>query len=194
MSLTTYKGQQKAPALSPDGSRVAFSWDGPDEGRFSIYVKPLDSPNPVRLTHDNTTDDNYPAWSPDGRWIAFYRNTGDDGAVYIIPSEGGRETRLARGRGDSLVWMRDGSGVIVSDRESGSMPLAAYLVPLERGERRQITHPPDDAMQDHCFSISRYRPTENLSCLRGWPAIPLQTFTRRRSPGTRNGVSLTSTP
>jgi Tol biopolymer transport system component len=154
MSLTTYKGQQKAPALSPDGTRVAFSWDGPDEGRFSIYVKPLDSPNPVRLTNDNTTDDNYPAWSPDGRWIAFYRNTGENGAVYLVASDGGRETRLTPGQGDSLVWTRDGLGVIVGDRESGSKPLAAYLVLLKNGERRQITHPPDDAIEDHCFSIS----------------------------------------
>jgi Tol biopolymer transport system component len=44
--------------------------------------------------------------------------------------------------------------VIVSDRESGSKPLAAYLVLIKSGERRRITHPPDDAIEDHCFSMS----------------------------------------
>jgi Tol biopolymer transport system component len=153
IALTTYKGQQRAPSLSPDGSQVAFSWDGPEEAKFSIYVKALDSPSPRRLTTADA-DDNYPAWSPDGRWIAFYRSAGEDGAVYVIPSEGGRETRLGRAKGDSLVWTRDGSGLIVGDREPNSKPQAAYLISLKNGERRRITHPPDDTVEDHCFSMS----------------------------------------
>jgi len=37
--LTTYPGIAQHPSLSPDGSQVAFSWNGPDEGNFDIYVK-----------------------------------------------------------------------------------------------------------------------------------------------------------
>jgi Tol biopolymer transport system component len=149
IALTTYKGQQRAPSISPEGSRVAFSWDGADEANFSIYVKPLDSPSPMRLTTAGA-DDNYPAWSPDGRRLAFTRN----GQLYIIPAEGGRESRITPASGISVVWTRDGLGIVISDRESDSWPFAAWVVSLRDGSRRQITHPPAGSFGDYNFSLS----------------------------------------
>jgi Tol biopolymer transport system component len=149
IALTTYKGQQRAPSISPDGSRVAFSWDGPDEANFSIYVKPLDSPAPTRLTNTDA-DDNYPAWSPDGRRLAFTRKS----QLYVIPAEGGSESLIGPASGISIVWTRDGSGIVISHRESESAPFAAWLVSLRDGSRQQITHPPAGSFGDYNFSLS----------------------------------------
>ena len=37
--LTTYPGYQQSPSLSPDGSQVAFSWNGPNSDNYDIYIK-----------------------------------------------------------------------------------------------------------------------------------------------------------
>src|SRR5438046_2467843 len=66
--LTTYAGSELYPSFSPDGSQVAFSWNGEKQDNFDIYIKQVEGVAPVRLTTDPAPD-NFPAWSPDGRSI-----------------------------------------------------------------------------------------------------------------------------
>ena len=40
--LTSYPGAELSPTFSPDGSQVAFSWNGPQQDNFDIYVKLVD--------------------------------------------------------------------------------------------------------------------------------------------------------
>jgi dipeptidyl aminopeptidase/acylaminoacyl peptidase len=70
--LTAYPGIQAQPSLSPDGSQVAFSWSGPNEDNYDIYIKLVGPGEPVRLTTAPERDV-APSWSPDGRQIAFLR-------------------------------------------------------------------------------------------------------------------------
>ena len=64
--LTTYPGDVGGGAFSPDGSHVAFSWNGKNQDNYDIYVKVLDAETPLRLTTDGAPD-GFAAWSPDGR-------------------------------------------------------------------------------------------------------------------------------
>ena len=87
--LTAYPGIQAQPSLSPDGSQVAFSWNGPNEDNFDIYVKLVGPGEPVRLT-SAAERDVAPSWSLDGRQIAFLRYTSRQHAsVIVIPALGG---------------------------------------------------------------------------------------------------------
>jgi hypothetical protein len=64
------------PAYSPDGTRIAYSGpitDGTD-GRWAIFVVNVDGTGLQQLT-DPELGDFDPAWSANGDWIAFSRNT-----------------------------------------------------------------------------------------------------------------------
>jgi Tol biopolymer transport system component/DNA-binding winged helix-turn-helix (wHTH) protein len=94
--LTTYPGFQWSPSFSPDETRVAFTWDEPGKRRPSIYVKLIGPSDPIRLTSGEESDF-APAWSPDGRWIAFLRAKGQFSmAIMLIPSLGGTARELVR--------------------------------------------------------------------------------------------------
>ena len=87
-----------------------------------------------------------PRFSPDGRWIAFTRWTGDARDVYVIPSAGGAARRLTfdgNGRPEDdlvLAWTRDGSSIVfLSDHDSPTAKLyQAFAVPLVGGQTRRL--------------------------------------------------------
>ena len=77
--LTSLSGSELGATFSPDGRQVAFAWNGerPDggarpwwQGDWDIYVKFVGSTNMRRLTSGPGLD-LAPAWSPDGREIAY---------------------------------------------------------------------------------------------------------------------------
>ena len=73
--FTTYPGFEAGPTFSPDGGRIAFTWNGPHEDNFDVYVKQIGPGDPQRLTSDPQAD-THPKWSPNGKWIAFLRHAG----------------------------------------------------------------------------------------------------------------------
>ena len=74
--LTAFSGRKGCAAFSPDGDQIAFSWtgDSPHNTARHIYRKSVGASDPVQLTFGGE-DDEWPAWSPDGREIAFVRRT-----------------------------------------------------------------------------------------------------------------------
>src|SRR4029077_5710403 len=115
------------PSLSPDGSMVAFSWNGEKQDNFDIYVKVVDAPNALRLTTDSARD-SAPAWSPDGGKIAFLRNQGPSGEVSVISARGGSEKGITASSGWSVGWTADSSNLLVMDRKSAASPYAGFIV------------------------------------------------------------------
>lgn len=60
-----------APALSPQGDKIAFSAEGPNSLK-ALWVRSLDSFGGQRL--EGTAGAAHPFWSPDGRYIGFFAN------------------------------------------------------------------------------------------------------------------------
>lgn len=160
--LTSYPGSETHPALTLDGTHVAFEWDGAS-GNRDIYVKLVgpDAGDPLRLTTD-PADDYSPSWSVDGRQIAFVRAVSQERASLIsIPALGGTERKIGeffspvmyqamyRGSAGRLVaWMPDGKGFVISHRESNRGPYRLFHVTTETGDIRPVTAPPPESLGD----------------------------------------------
>src|SRR2546428_8766549 len=83
---------------SPDGSQVAFDWSGEQPGTpLNVYVKLIGGGPPLRLTTDEG-EHRSPAWSPDGKSIAYWANHPDGRTgIFLIPPLGGPARLLAAG-------------------------------------------------------------------------------------------------
>jgi serine/threonine protein kinase len=141
-------GQIWGTALSPDGSRVAYQWVAPPEASHNgnddpcgIYVKQVRGGPPVRLTRDET--DRSLAWSPDDRYIAFWRLK--ERAILLVPSIGGPERRIAKldlGGPDwsysGISWTPDARWLVVSTRDSPNEPYGLWLLSVDTGERHRL--------------------------------------------------------
>ena len=154
--LTSLPGNQRDPAISPDGTRVAFVWNGGSGEAYSLYVQLVDSESPLRLTREPGVEDRVPAWSPDGQKLAFTRSTPAGCRILVVPSLGGAERTLGL-CGDRdyrrLAWSPDGAWLAFARRDPASR-LAIELTGVETGERRAVTRPPDGVLGDSSPSFS----------------------------------------
>jgi eukaryotic-like serine/threonine-protein kinase len=150
LPITTYVGQPRAPAFSPDGNEIAFLWDGGTGGDPDVYVKLIGEPTALRLTKVPGPKGG-PVWSPDGRYLAFVRGGGDP-AIFQVPALGGQERRLVslqspisglRPDARQFDWSRDGKLWVVADKLSPDEPRSIFLINLDTGERRRLTSPPE---------------------------------------------------
>jgi Tol biopolymer transport system component/DNA-binding winged helix-turn-helix (wHTH) protein len=144
--FTSFPGLEVSPALSPDGSQVAFAWKGEANDNWDIYLKPIATESLVRLTRDAVTEME-PAWSPDGSQIAFVRRTKTACGIYAITPRGEAERKLTAcqpGNDISLSWSPDGKWLAFTDKTAPAAPAAVFLLALATGERRQLTAPPTD--------------------------------------------------
>ena len=143
--LVTNSGIEGRPAFSPDGSELAFMWNGGEGDQYEVYVKLIgEGGPPVKLTRSPGAYARWPVWSPDGHRIAFIRCSDSGGAaVFVIPSVGGAERKLTEPQScpDSLDWSPDGSLLAFEDKDSAGEPTGIFLVSLETGKRRRLTTP-----------------------------------------------------
>jgi Tol biopolymer transport system component/DNA-binding winged helix-turn-helix (wHTH) protein len=115
--LSTTPGINGFPSFSPDGASLAFASDR--SGTFEIYVRGLDSSaRDVGVTSDGQQNIQ-PAWSPDGRQIA-YVSLGR-GGIWVVPALGGAPRPLTA-FGGRPAWSPD-SATIVFQSQTPTHPL-----------------------------------------------------------------------
>lgn len=149
------------PALSPDGSRVAFVIREPASlgkpgkpGDANIWVVPADASAPARIFAASPTNELLPRWSPDGKHLAFLSNRGEPAEgdeeakdqVYVMRADGGEAEALTSTEGgvEQFRWAPDGTAIAFVARDG--------LTEQERKKRKEK----DDAVHvDHDYKYGR---------------------------------------
>jgi dipeptidyl aminopeptidase/acylaminoacyl peptidase len=110
-----------APQLSPDGKWIAYDASTPDlaanASRSAILLIPS-SGGPSKQITDGKKRDNSPAWSPDGKTIAYISNSDGDDQIYLYDVATGalHKATSVSGGASGFRWLPDGSGfIVVSD-------------------------------------------------------------------------------
>ena len=114
--LTNTGGNDRTPAWSPDGARIAFA--SMRDGNFEIYVMNADGTGQTRVTNDPATDID-PAWDPTGDFLVFTSTRDGNSEVYITNLDGSLQTRITNHTASDgeAAWSPDGRRIaFVSDR------------------------------------------------------------------------------
>ena len=110
--------QQVDFALAPNGKRTLFS------ARGDIFSVPTENGATRDLTGTQGVDEDHPAWSPDGKTIAYTTDVGGGQQIAIRPAEGGPETRADRLRERLLLR----AGVLARRQDAGLQRRRAQAV------------------------------------------------------------------
>jgi Tol biopolymer transport system component len=133
---------------SPDGTRIAFArkpdWCSdrggtrPCAGSHSdIYVMNADGSGTRKLTH-NARQNAEPAWSPDGRRIAFVSRRDGNAEIYVMNADGSGKRNLTRNPAKDVrpSWSPDGQKIaFVSDRDGR---LEAHVMNADGSGQRSL--------------------------------------------------------
>jgi serine/threonine protein kinase/Tol biopolymer transport system component len=139
----TYSGRDYAPAVSPDGSMVAFGSDR--DGRPRIWLKQITGGGEAPLT---AGPDSLPRFSPDGSQILFIRSGGQHLDLYRSAIVGGEPQKLAADAAEA-DWSPDGRRVVFLryTSDQGKTTSIVSTVPADAGEVRQIASVADRQLQ-----------------------------------------------
>jgi TolB protein len=105
-----------APSWSLDGTRVALQRSGPVEGIWA-----LDVAAGAMSFVPHTEDGFQPAWSPDGDWIAFSRDSGGDAELWKVRTDGSDLTQLTNNAAEDweAAWSPDGTKIAFTREGAG---------------------------------------------------------------------------
>ncbi|HXG72336.1 MAG TPA: hypothetical protein VNJ04_17160, partial [Gemmatimonadaceae bacterium] len=132
-------GEETSPALSPDGSTVAYSMR--TNGSWDIYSQRVGGRKATPIVNDPKRNEGGPAFSPDGALIAFHESTGL-GGIFVANATGESERRLTD-VGFDPAWSPDGKQIAFTTEAivhpaSRSGESGLYVVPTGGGSPRRI--------------------------------------------------------
>lgn len=123
--------------IAPDGTEVAFAADTDTSGvdpNFDVFVMAIESGDARNLTSDNPAHDSSPLYSPDGRSLAFRRQTlkdfyADRARLMIVDRRSSQTRALTEDwdrSADGLVWSPDSSSLFGSIEDGGTLRIYRF--------------------------------------------------------------------
>ena len=137
-------GNIEGYALSPQGRRAVFS------ARGDIFTVPAEKGPTRNLTKSSDAHDRLPAWSPDGRKIAFVSDRSGEEQVHVVDQTGGVPAQLTegtRGRLYRLAWSPDSQRIAFSDKEG-----KAYVLDVESRAVQEVADESRGRIDDYRWS------------------------------------------
>ncbi len=119
-------------AISPTGARAVF------EARGEIISVPADKGNARNLTNTSGVAERDPAWSPDGRWIAYFSDESGEYALHLSDQNGmGEVKKISLGNPSSYFYSPkfspDSKKILFTDKR-----LNVWYLDLEKGKAVKV--------------------------------------------------------
>ena len=117
--LTTNDDDEYNPAISSDGTKIAFTVYDNTTSEEGIYTMNIDGSNRKHLTV-NLNDDFRPSWSPDGSKIAFNSYRTGQYEIFIMNADGSNQTQITNNApggnsAENPTWSPDGTRIAFDD-------------------------------------------------------------------------------
>jgi Tol biopolymer transport system component/DNA-binding winged helix-turn-helix (wHTH) protein len=140
--LTLVPDPASDPAISPDGKSVAFRRNSYTPGAAGIFVTSSDGKSLTQVTQH--PGDCCPAWSADGKAVAFSRISTDEYGIYVVNASGGTPRRIShedpRKKRGELAWSADGKFIAFSgDSPQGGSQI--FSLSVEDSSVQALTEP-----------------------------------------------------
>ncbi len=136
--LTNADGNEIFPSLAPDGESYVFAARSSDS--YDIFLSRIGGKKTINLTENSGKDDIQPAFSPDGKLIAF-RSEREGGGIFVM-EETGENPRRVVNFGFHPSWSPDGKSIAVSDvgysRPTTRGRSSIWVVNVANGEKRKL--------------------------------------------------------
>ena len=159
---------------SPDGRSLAFYSAGSQQ---DVYVSSAEGESQRRLTNDPARDRG-PAWSPDGRRIAFFSDRSGSYEIWTINPDGTALTLLTNTPGanrSTPIWSPDGSRMLYIQRRGASWD--TYIIdPAKPASRQVVEQLPAIGGSDEYFTPTSWSPDGKM-------LVGNRAFTDRTTPG-----------
>jgi dipeptidyl aminopeptidase/acylaminoacyl peptidase len=134
--------------ISPDGQEIAFVSNSDETGtdeNTDVYLVPAIGGTARNLTADNPANDDLPVYSPDGRYLAYDKQTikgfyGDTQQLWLVDRKGGERRRIA---GDwdrsvsEIAWAPDSKMLYAPINDAGTERI--YRFDAARGTHQALT-------------------------------------------------------
>jgi len=181
VTLVSRGGWPSGPSFSPDGEQVAFSWSGEQPGNvfkrpWNIYITMPGTPE-IRQVTTGASVDCCASWSPDGRQIAFNRDSGGVSTLQLVSPLGGSVRQLSDVQVRSRAsWSADGRWLAVARpwpysytaKDAGEIA----LVPLDGGAPRRLVTASPGGWNDLPEFSRDGRQLAFLACFEGTLEVP----------------------
>ena len=153
------KGQEfvRNISISPSGARVAF------EMRGEIVTVPAEKGDARNLTNSAGVHEREPAWSPDGRQVAYVSDQGGEYKIHIAPQDRKGAPRVIEvhdaGFIFGLKWSPDGKRIAFTSTRDGNQEL--YVADAD-GSDRLLLH---TGAEFRPLPLQRHRLDETARCV-----------------------------
>ena len=150
LRLTDNAREDAYPALSPDGTRIAFART--TRGQLDLYVMDADGTNATRVMRTTNADEVLPSWSPDGKKLAFTATVttpnGWQSDIYRIRVSDGRFRRLTytpKAKEFAPDWSPDGTEIAFTKQNQARSKYGIAAVRPDASGLRWVVMNPDAA-------------------------------------------------
>jgi tricorn protease len=132
-------------SLSPKGERALFS------ARGDIFTVPIEKGGVRNLTRSSNAHDKSPAWSPDGKQIAYISDKTGEEEIWIAAQDGSTPPEQVSSGGKAQrynpVWSQDGKKILFGDKDG-----RVYVLTIATKQLQQIVDAPNGMILDYDWS------------------------------------------